>query len=244
MNPKRGLSSAAKAGVVVLVIVIVLGGAYLIPSLSKGSGTSTTSSQSLASGSNPGGGNQTLGLLSLFGYFHQMQMMDIVNTLSQQDGAVQQQTLSYIVLGTATFNSTQHTKVQFSETGVANEVVAWFNPTGVVDRLDVIGARNYTGPGAAILAQTYTTAFSVITAITNNSTLLSFLSKTSENTTTIGSTQLDVATYHLAVPTPPYKTITVEYATIPGTNQKLAVYLDEKTIDGAETTVQVLSLTK
>jgi hypothetical protein len=242
MNPTtRGLSTAAKTGVVVVLIVIVLGGAYLAPSLSKG--TSTTA-LSCGSGSNAGGGNQTLTLLSLFGCFSQMQLQI---TISDQAGAIpQQEIMSYRVLGQASFNSTQHTKVDFSQTGAANhEVVAWFNPGGVVDRLDILGGgRNYTGPGAAIFAQTYTTAFSIVTDTSNNATLLSLLSKTTENTTSIGGTQLNAATYHLAVPSPPFKTITAEYATIPGTHQRLAVYLDEKMTDGTRKTFQVLSLTK
>ncbi len=194
--------------------------------------------------STTGAGGQNIGLLTLFNCFSQMQMQDTLNTMAQPDGSIQRQTVSYVVLGKAQFNLTQHTKVEFSQAGVGNSVVAWFNPSGVVDRLDVLGGSNYTGPGAAILAQTYTTAFGLLTTISNNATLLSMLSKSSESTMTIGPTQLDATTYQLPVPTPPYKTITVKYVTIPGTYQRLAVYLDEKTTNGAETTVEVLSITK
>lgn len=62
--------------------------------------------------------------------------------------------------------------------------------------------------------------------------------------TSLGPTHLDVTTYSLAAPTPPYTSMTVRYATIPGTETRLAVYVDEKTSDLMETVVQVLSLTQ
>ena len=248
MNPsKSGLSTMAGTGIVVVLIVLVLGGVYLAPSLLKGGSisTSTISSQTCVSNSNIGS-NQTFGLVSLFGCFSQMQIQDTL--LDQGQGMVgavpQQLTFSYHVLGQAPFGSTQDIKVDFSQLGGNHEVVAWFSPGGIVDRLDIIGDRNYTGPGAAIFAQTFTSAFSAITTVTNNATLLSSLSKTSQNATSIGPTRLDVTTYHLAVPAPPYKSITAKYATIPGTYQRLAVYLDEKMTDGTEKTFQILSLAK
>jgi hypothetical protein len=242
---KIGLSSGAKAGVVVVVVLVVLGGAYFAPSMLTGSGTHTTSSQSAMSCAGEDG--QAIGLLLLFACFSQMQMQTVLNTSGQPDGSVQVSNFAYLVLGTATENGAPHTKVEFSQPGSGSSgiVVAWFNSTGTVDRWDnVAGGRNYTGPGAAILAQSYTVGFGLIPAITNNATLLSMLSKTTANTTRIGPTQLDVTTYHLAAPTSLYKSITVQYATIPGTNLRLVVYLDEKTISGIETTIQITSLTK
>ena len=242
MNPsRRGLSGAAKGGIVVILVLVVLAGAYFAPSaLSGGSGTTTLSTvTSTASGS------QEFGLLSLFGYFSQMQVQTILNTATLPDGSLQKSTMSYLVLGKGTFDSVLYTKVEFSQLGAGNSnVIAWFNSTGVVNRLDIIGGRNYSGPGAAILAQTYTIAFGLIPVITNNSTLLSMLAKVSQNTTSIGPTKLDVSYYQLAAPTPLYKTVNVGYATVPGTNQRFVVYLYEKTLDGAETTVQVMSVTK
>jgi hypothetical protein len=242
MNPsKSGLSSAAKTGIVVVLVVLVLGVAYVSPSLLKG-GTSSSAQSEVCSGS--AGGSQNIGLLTLFRCFSQMQMQASLNTLNQPGGNFQSQTLAYVVLGTATLNSTPHTKVEFTVVGSGNDVVAWFNSTGGIDRLDVIGQRNYTGPGAPILAQSYTAGFGLIPVISNNATLLSMLSQTTENTTSIGPTMLNVTTYHLPVPTSVYKSITAKYATIPGTNLRLVVYLDQKTRDGTETTIQVQSVTR
>jgi hypothetical protein len=53
-----------------------------------------------------------------------------------------------------------------------------------------------------------------------------------------------VTTYSLTSPVAPYTSITVKFATIPGTNTKIAVYFDEKTTDGLETAYQVMSITK
>ena len=246
MNPsKSGLSSAAKTGIVVVVVVLVLGGAYLAPSLSKGS-AAQSSSHTLASCSSASGGNQTVGLPLLFACFSQMQVLETSNT-SPIGGGVSRQNVAYTVLGTASFNSSQHTKVKFSSvgSGSTNDVIAWFNSAGVIDRLDVIQAgKNYTGPGAPFFALTYTGVFGLIPQLSNNATLLSMLSKTSQNTTSIGSTQLDVTTYHLVVPTSQIKSVTLKLATIPGTNQSFAVYLDEKAPDGSENTFQVMSVTK
>jgi len=163
----------------------------------------------------------------------------------------EQQHVSYLVLGKATLTSasgsgtpTLHTKVAFSNVGVGNDIIAWISPRGEIDRVDVLGQRNYTGNAAYFLMSSYLNDFALVAAITNNSTLLATLSKSSQNTTSIGPTQVDLATYSLAVPSPPYKSITVRYATIPGTSAKVAVYLHEKTDDGTETTMQVLSLKK
>lgn len=243
-SAKSGITTAAKAGIVVVLALLVLGGGYLAPAMLKGSGTSTSFSQTVASSSSPIGGNQTIDLLSLFGYFSQAQVQAISSVPDPDGPIINQWTFAYHVLGTASFNSTQHTKVEFSQAGVDADVVAWFNSAGVVDRLDVIGSQNYTGPSAATLAQSYTTAFSRVTSLAANSTLLSLLSKTSENTTSLGPTQLHVATYQLSAPTSPYKSITVQYATIPGTNQRIVVYVDQAMNDGTEFISKVLSLAK
>ncbi len=244
MNPsKSGLSTAGKTGIVVIVILVVLGAAYFAPSLMTNKGTQSTSTQSGGS-SSPGSGNQTFGLLTLFGHFSQMQIVVKSSVSEGGEPVVTQQSYAYQVLGRGTLNSTQYTKVEFSQPGPTDKVVAWFNPNGGIDRLDILGQSNYTGPGAALLSQVYTTAFGGIPLFTNNATLLSLLTKTSENTTSIGPTQLDVVTYHLAVPTHPYKSIVAEYATIPGTNQRFVVYVDERMTDGTETVLQVTSITQ
>ncbi len=242
MNPsKSGLSTAAKTGVVVVLVVLVLGVAYASSSLLKGGATSSYTAPSCAGS---GAHGQTIGLLTLFACFSQMQISATLNTMSQPEGNFQQQAYAYNVLGTATWNSTPHMRVEFTIVGSGDDVVAWFNSTGGVDRFDIIGQKNYSGPGAPILAQSYTSAFGVIPAISNNATLLSMLSQSTENATMIGSTQLNVTTYHLPVPTPEYKSITAKYAAIPGTNLKILVYLDQKATDGTETIIQVQSVTK
>jgi hypothetical protein len=242
MNPSDGgLSTSAKTGIVLVLVILVLGSAYLVPPLLKGGGTSSV--QPAVSCPSTGGANQTIELLTLFECFSQMQMQATANTLGQPDGSFQQQTVAYNVLGTARLNSAPYTKVEFTTVGANQPVVAWCNSTGGIDRLDVISDRNYTGPGAAIIAQAYTSTFGLIPALSNNASLLSMLSKTTENTTSIGPMQLKVATYQLPAPTSQYKTFTVQYATIPGTDLRFVVYLHEKTSDGAETTIQVQSIT-
>jgi hypothetical protein len=239
MNPSAsGLSSAGKTGVVVVVVIIVLGGAYFAPSLLTG--TKSTSSLSAPTCSGTAAGSQVVSLPLLFACFSQMQVQE--GTI--QNGANAEQTLAYLVLGPAVYNSTQYNKVEFSKIGIGDNVIAWYDSTGSIYRLDIIGGRNYTGPGARYFAQLYTTGFGLISQMSNNASLLSSLSKTSENTTSIGPTQLDVTTYHLAVPTHPVKSLTVKLAAIPGTNLKFVVYMDELYTDGSETTILVSSVTR
>jgi hypothetical protein len=249
MNPaKRGLAAAGKVGIVVVIVVLVLGGVYLAPSmLSTGSSRSTTatsSSQSAQASSSTVAGGQGTALLSLFGYFSQMQLQTSAYDNNEAFPLAEQHDYSYLVLGKGTINSTQYTKVEFSQAVTNSDVVAWFNPQGGVDRVDVVGVRNYTGPTAYVYTQLYVSAFSVITGLSNNATLLSILKQTSQNTTSFGPTQLPVTTYSLATPTAPFASATLALATIPGTTAKIAVYFDEKTTDGLETTYQVMSLTK
>jgi hypothetical protein len=261
MNPaKAGLSTGGKSAVVLVLIVIVLGYAYLAPPKQGGTSTNSTSSQSAGPSSTSGANVQALGLLPLFGNFSQMQLQESV--LDNSQGGVgpipQQTTVSYLVLGKATLTTTtivssstrvdslQELRIEFSQAGVISNVIAWINPRGGVDRVDVLGVRNYTGSGAYTLpaVTTYLSAFGLISALAGNATLISMLSQTSENMTTIGQTQLDVVTYHLVVPTHPYKSVTAKFATIPGTSTRFLVYFDEKMTDGSETTLQILSITK
>ena len=79
---------------------------------------------------------------------------------------------------------------------------------------------------------------------TNDATLLSLLSKSSEVLTSIGPTQMDVTTYVLSGPSYPYLHLTLQLATIPGTGVQLLTYLDEKRYDGSTTVVQVTSMTR
>ena len=242
---KNGLATTGKVGIVVVLILLLLGGAYyLAPSLLTGGVTLTTSSQSAGSSTSTGAGNQTVGLLSLFGAFSQMQMQSATYDNGEAVPLIEQHSYSYIVLGKATLNSTQYTKVQFSQQGSTNNVIAWFNPGGSVDRVDVLGDRNYTGGVAYVYAQLYVAGFSLIRGLSDNTTILSLLKQTSQNTTSFGPTQLVVTTYSLATPTAPYTGLTVKFATIPGTNTKFAVYHDAKTSDNFEITYQITSITK
>jgi len=245
MNPEReGLSAAGKTGVVVVLIVIVLGAAYAGPSMLAHSGTQSTSSQSAGSSSN----DPAAALFSLFGHFSQMQLQESVlsNPMGGDQSTLQQVSFSYVVLGKETLNSIQYTKVLFSQAGLPHDVTAWFNAQGGIDRADVSGQSPYTGNGTKNLpaVQVYLTGFRVLTALAANTTLISMLSKTSDNMTTIGKMQLTVTTYSLAVPTRPYTSITAKFAAIPGTNERLLVYFDAKMTGGSETTIEVQSLTK
>src|SRR6266481_3043093 len=108
MNPARaGLSTGGKSAVVLVLIVIVLGATYLAPKPS-GTTTSSTSSQLTVSAPSSGANTQAVGLLPLFGNFSQMQLQE--SALDASQGGVwpipQMVTVSYLVLGKSTLNST------------------------------------------------------------------------------------------------------------------------------------------
>ena len=234
---KHGLSRAGKAGIVVVVIVLVLGAVYLVPSLTKG-GVQSTATE----GPSP----TTLSLLSLFGYFPKMNMTIYTNDVA--DGITQNASYTYSVLGKAFLNTTQYLTVEFKTIGAGlpnnNEVIAYFNSTGGIPFVDVVGVRNYTGAGSYFFAQDYTTAYGLIPMITDNDTILSLLTKTYSIITNIGPTQMNVTAYSLAVPTSGYESLTVKYATIPGTEILMPVYVSEKDTLGSTVLIQVTSLIK
>ncbi len=237
MNPsKRGLGAAGKAGAVVVLIIIVLGAIYLIPKFSA-------SSQSQASSSNPGA-RQLTGLNALFYGFTKMQVS--IYASDQVNGVLQNQSYAYSVLGKGTLNSTEYTRVEYTTVGLGENVVVWYNSTGGIGEVDVVGVRNYTGNGAGNLPfiTIYSNAFGTLASIGNNATLLSLLSKTSEGQVSMGPTQLDVSTYQLTRRSYPFSSLTLGLATVPGTNAQLATYLDEKTTDGSTSILQVTSLTR
>jgi hypothetical protein len=245
VNPSRiGVSSAGKRAVAAFVIVLVLGAAYLAVSLSKsGAPVSLTSDVSVPPPIPVG--NQT-GMYALLGPFPKMQVS--VNFYDEPDGLSANESFAYAVLGTASLNLTTHTVVEFTNVGSGDQVIAWFNSTGAIDRVDVLGQKNYTGPTAYVLASAYTSAFAIIPTITNNSTLLSLLSKTSETTTSIGPARADVTTYTLGAETATYANITARYAAVVpgvvhGTTVELAVYLDEILRNRSTTLIQVTSIT-
>ncbi|MDA4120310.1 MAG: hypothetical protein OK436_06955, partial [Thaumarchaeota archaeon] len=155
---KKGISTATKTAAVVAVIFILLAAVYFVPSISTGAASQSSSTQTGVTSS--GGGSQTSGLLQLFGYFSQMDMQLNVfnNNNANGNGMTSQQSASYLVLGKGSWNSTQYTKVEFSTPGIGNNVIAWFNSKGGIDRVDVLGQRNYTGSGAYFVASNYVTA--------------------------------------------------------------------------------------
>jgi hypothetical protein len=242
MNPsKNGLSTAGKVGIVVMVAIVVVGTAYLLPGLSKGGASQSTSSQAGAVSTVEG--SQINGTYSIVKFFSKMLLA--VDVYDATDGMVSNATYSYSVLGKGTINSTQYTRVEFLTVGVGDDVVMWFNSSGGLGRVDVLGQRNYTGNGLPNMpfVTTYTNLFGFIPTITTNATLLSLLSKSSETTTSIGPTNADVTTYELAAPTPSYSSMTLKLATIPSKNVELAVYFYLKTHDKSTTLIEVTSLT-
>lgn len=237
MNPsKRGLSTGAKAGAVVVLIIVVLGAIYLVPKF-------TTPSQAQSTGSNSAAEPIT-GMLSLFHDFSKMQAS--VNVNDPNNGYTQVQNYTYAVLGKGTLNSTVYTRVEYTTVGLGDNVVVWYNSTGGIGELDVVGVRNYTGNGAGNLPfiTNYDSTFGALVAITNNATLLARLGKTSTVLTSIGPTQMDVTTYVMGGRFAPYSSLTIQIGTIPGTNVQLATELNEKTTDGVTSVVQVTSLTR
>lgn len=158
---KKGISSAAKAAAIIAAVMVVLAVVYFVPSFSTSSvGAAPASSNTRTSSSGPV--TQNAGILALFGFFSQIDMQVTVLNYNQANGIIQQQSLSYLVLGKGTWNSTQYTRVEFSTPGVGNTVVAWFNAQGGIDRVDVLGQRNYTGSGAYFVASTYVNALTLV----------------------------------------------------------------------------------
>lgn len=254
MTPsKSGLSTGGKAGAVVVLIIIVLGAIYLIPRFSAPSQTQGPST-------NPGA-QQITGMPSLFYDFSKMQVSVDVN--DPLNGNLQNQSYSYTVLGKGTLTTTAtttgangqvatsttsavYTRVEYATVGVGDNVVVWYNSTGGIGEVDVVGVRNYTGSGAGNLPfiTNYASTFGGLVALTNNATLLSRLGKTSTVLTSIGPTQMEVTTYVLSGRSPPYSSLTMGVATIPGTSVQLVTYLNEKTTDGVTSVIQVTSLTR
>jgi hypothetical protein len=237
MNPsRRGLGTAGKAGAVIVMLVIVLGTLYLLPRYS-----SSSQSQPATSNAVP---EKITGMPSLFYDFTGMQVSAYIN--DPADDFVQNQSYTYTVLGTAKLNSTLYTRVEYTTVGVGNDVIVWYNSTGGINEVEVVGVRTYTGNGTRNLPfiTTYTGLFGSLVSVTDNDTLLSLLSKTSDGTAKIGATQMDVSTYMLYGRLYPYSSLTLKVATIPGTSVQLVTYLDEATAAGTSSLLRVTSLTR
>jgi hypothetical protein len=240
---RRGLGGGAKAGIVVVAVVIILAAAYELPSLTKGS--SPTTSTVLGSVANVGA-NGGSGMYAMVKSFSQMQVQ--VNSNDVPDGINQTETLSYRVLGAGTINSTEYTRVEFSTIGAgpSNDVIAWFNSTGGLGRVDVLGERNYTGNGVPNLPfiSNYVNTFQVFPNITNNATLFATLVPSSNATTSIGSMKAVVTTYLLDSPNKMFANMEVKVATFTATNQRMAVYVYERQPEpiDSSSTLQIQSL--
>lgn len=237
MNPsRRGLGTGAKVGAVLAVIVIVVGALYLLPMLSSSSPKGPVTNV---------GANGPSGVYPLIQDFSKMTIT--VDTNDVPDQYAQNQTLAYTVLGKGAIGSTQYTKVEFVTVGQEADVVCWYNSSGGLGEVQLLGegGRNYTGNALATLPfiSTYTVDFSVFDKITNNATLFSELVPSTATTTTIGPTKAYVATYLLSAPTAVYSNIIVKYATFSGTNLRLAVYVYEKAPDKSSQTLEITSLT-
>ncbi|MDA4118057.1 MAG: hypothetical protein OK455_06910, partial [Thaumarchaeota archaeon] len=202
-------------------------------------------SLSTRTGSSTAGGGQFNSILDLFGSFSQMTLttsyVDFYSGEVQDSGVSH---LSYAVLGQGALNSTNHYKVEFTNLDAKSSEIAWFNQQGSIDRLDVLGDKNYTGPTAPLLAKTFVTSFSQVLSLSNNSTLLPALQKTAEGVKSIGPTQMDVTTYGLTAPSSAYSNFTVKIATVTGANLKLAVYLFQEDPSTSNTSFEVTSVTR
>lgn len=249
MNPsKRGLSTSAKAGAAVIVIIVVVGVLYFDPGVLKLGSSPTTNASGPVSAL---GGNGTQGLYSMVRAFSQMQLAVDIN---DPNNGVSNMTYSYTVLGNMNSGSTQFTRVEFVTVGAGNAVIIWFyaNGNGSVGEVEVpqLGASgNFTrgqGPTNGLLNlpyyTTYANLFGVIPSLTDNATLFSTLTKYSEGAANVGPTQADVITYNLASHSATYSEITVKVATVAANNVKLVVYLYTKTHDGATQLIKVTSL--
>src|SRR5712691_5592188 len=206
--------------IVLAVVAILALGAYVAISSGQfsppnASSKSTSSTQSTGTVTFPNIQAQLRGLLTLFGNFSQMAIT--TSYLDEVNEASGSSSVSYVVLGHTTLNSTNYYRVEFKNSIGNTSEVAWFNPQGGIDRVDVFGDRNYTGSGAAFFTRVYTVPFSLVPAWSYNATLLSGLQKTGESVRSIGPTQMNIVRYEIPRVTSAYANFTAEIATIPGT---------------------------
>jgi hypothetical protein len=245
---RRGMTTSRKLSVAVVFVLLIALGIYVALGASRpnagGNGSQSSTSSSTGSVSN-GEAGQPNSLLDMFGNFSRMAIsmsFVVMGDGEQQDSGLSH--LSYAVLGQAVVNSTHYTKVEFTDLDSNTTVIAWFNQRGLVDRADVLGDKNYTGPNAPIYAQNFVTTFSSIPSMGYNVTLLSGLNKTAESVQSIGPTQMDVVTYGLAAPNSLYNNLTIKVATLPGTKISLAVYSYFEAPDLSNNAFQVTSVTR
>jgi hypothetical protein len=244
---RRGMTTTKKIAVAIPLVLVIAAGVYVAlgpgrlgipPNASQSS--SAQSSTGIASFSGVAG--QPKGILSLFGNFSQMAVTTSYVVFA--DGEVQSSGTShysYAVLGRAVVNSTDYHKVEFTNSDARTSEIAWFNPQGLVDRVDVLGDRNYSGPNAQAYAQSFVGVFSFIQSLSYNATLISGLHKTAEGMQSVGPMQMDVITYGLAAPSAAFANVTAKIATVPGTSTKLAVYWYQQDPTTSNTSLEVTS---
>ncbi len=239
---KRGIATTGKITIAVGLVLIIAAGVYaaLGPNLlgvaPKGTQTTTPSN---------GGSGQPKSILDLFNTFSRMTFA--TGFADFEDGEIQNQGslhISYVVLGRAVVNSTNYYKVQFTNSDARTSAIAWINPRGLVDRVDVLGDKNYSGSAAQVYAQAFLGALSPVPSLGYNITLLSGLQKIAEGSQGIGPTQVDVVTYGLRAPTSTYTNYTVKIATVPGVSFKLAVYVYQEFPSKSNNFFEVTSVTK
>jgi len=246
----RGIATTKKIVLTIALALVIAGGIYVAlgsgrPGVVPNESQSSSSSSSTALASFSGGAEQPKSTLDLFGNFSRMVVT--IGYVHFADGEVQdkgESHFSYAVLGQGVLNSTNYSKVQFTDLDSKKSGIAWLNPMGLVDRVDILGDKNYTGPSALVYSQAFMAPFSLVPNLTHNATILSGLQKTAEVMQSIGPTKMNVVTYRLAAPSPAYSNYTLKIATVPGTNTKLAVYWYVEDPSTSNTLFEVTSVTR
>jgi len=171
--------------------------------------------------------------------------MAVADVVNNPDEALTAENVSYAVLGHTLVNSTDYLRVAFTVVPGNSTTTLWFDQRGNVSVAEV-GDKNYTGTLAEVQSGFLTSYFST-TFVDTNGTQLSGLQKTGDVLQDIGPTQMSVSTYELPPSSASTLAVnTVKIATIPGTNVRLLVYLNQVPSDPNGTTelFQVISLSK
>jgi hypothetical protein len=247
--PRRGMATSRKVALTVGIALLVALGAYIaigpgrLSIVPNESGSTSYHSSTATAPLN--GVGQPNNILGLFGNFSKMVVS--IHFVVMADGEINSEGgthASYAVLGRTVVNSTNYYKVEFTDLDANKSIIAWFDQQGTINRVDVLGDRNYTGSTASMHAQIFTSTFSFLPSVSYNATLLSGLQRTGESAQGIGPTQMDVTTYNLAAKTAAFSNLTVKIGTVPGTSTKLAVFLYQESPDSSSSLFQVTSVTR
>jgi hypothetical protein len=247
--PRSGMATSRKIALTIGIVLIVALGAYAAIGSGRLSivpnGSNSTSYGTSTATAPLNGLGQPNSILDLFGNFSKMvvskHFVDMADGEINAEGGTH---ASYAVLGRTVVNSTNYYKVEFTDLDGNRSIIAWFDQKGTINRVDVLGDRNYTGSTALMHAQIFTSTFSFLPSVSYNATLLSGLQRTGESAQGIGPTQMDVTTYNLAAKTAAFSNLTVKIGTVPGTSTKLAVFLYQESPDSSSSLFQVTSLTR